>query len=268
MHCDKKHVTTWKSFLVCFDDEISTWSLPNASTCRYILSNMAMLLMHHIGKILPIFRIFAFKSCYTVVLHWVCRNQICYVWLMQIPCPVPYDKQPSDECILRNYPNKPLNDLILYSSSSQWSDCFINVCDESCICNVTCHLHNYSLLSCLCHTFHCLFIICSLLITNCSFIWNFCNYTICLCGLYTEGKNALQCLLNVVWLIQKYCYWQWKTSINPKKPYWLSFTWNTFKIGSCTTSVLVNQVYCTPQGVPDVCSSRTVTFPHIQRSLH
>jgi len=39
-------------------------------------------------------------------------------------------------------------------------------------------------------------------------------------GLHTEGKNALQCLSDLVWAMQTYRQWNRKNiSIGPKKPY-------------------------------------------------
>jgi len=58
---------------------------------------------------------------------------------------------------------------------------------------------------------HCLFLTYhnyNLLFHNC----NLSNYLFCLCGLQTEGKNALWCLSAVVWVLQKYQY-LWKKLI-------------------------------------------------------
>jgi len=55
-----------------------------------------------------------------------------------------------------------------------------------------CHLHDCSLLSCLCHVYI-LLSICNMFLTytTCSYIWNLCNYFIRLCGLRTEKKHVL-----------------------------------------------------------------------------
>jgi len=96
--------------------------------------------------------------------------------------------------------------------------------------------------------------------------------------MFKKEKSYLACYHPTT--IQCTCRLTWNRREDYKAWCRLQFT---FKKLECSSSVLVNRVYRTPQGVPefpgvyhrdgvyrsvpDVCSPRTVTSPHIQCSL-